>query len=262
MYRFFLYLSFALLLTGCGGQSTTSPPAPPTPNAARGLYLSGYYNSVVTTIVLPDGRFYVPLRKLVAGGSQLSGVAVGQGTASSNTFTGTYRYSGELNRHFGTINATFVPGASFNGTLSENGSDLPLSGIVYPPDQYNMDTPASSAAISGYWVAGMLGGCGLRLTLAAHGTIEGVHNSIGSCTCDFSGTFSPDATSNFYNVTLNFPASGCPLQNPATGIAVLYKYRLPDSMTIDEFAMVVLTEGGAATVITGGRDPSNPRPIP
>lgn len=196
MRRLLIILFLALLLTGC--RSTVTVATPDTYNAAENVYFSGYINQSVTAIVLPDGRFFVPLR---------SGVAVGQGTVSSNTFTGAYSdFSGSSSQP-GTINATFATGSSFNATLWENGSSLSVQGVALPSNEYNLGTAASLTNFSTHYVATMTGQCGLDVAISAtHLTIDALPaDATPSCPCAFSGTLTPDASNNFYTSPLHFP---------------------------------------------------------
>lgn len=253
MRKLLVILCLALLLTGC--RSTVTLATPDTYNAAENVYFSGYINQSVTAIVLPDGRFFVPLR---------SGVAVGQGTVSSNIFTGAYSdFSGSSSQP-GTINATFATGSSFNATLSENGSSLSVQGVALPSNEYNLGTAASLTNFSTHYVATMTGQCGLDVAISAtHLTIDAQPaDATPSCPCAFSGILTPDASNNFYNVAATFPATGCAFQSQTVkGIAVFYESHYLGGTNIPAFLMVFTTPDAAA-MMTGVLDPNNPAPVP
>jgi len=253
MYRLYAILGLSLLLAGC--RSTVTLARPNTYNAAEGIYFSGYYNPSVTVIVLPDGRFYATLPP---------GVAVGQGTASSDTFTGTYRDFSGSTPQSGTINATFVPGSSFDATLAEDGTSTTVHGIVLPTNLYRLDVPASLTDFARHYGATMPGPCGFNVTVSAtHGTIEAqpLGGSTG-CSCAFSGTLAPDANNNFYNVNVTFPATGCAFPGQtANGIAIFYQYRMPDGASFPAF-ITIFTTPDAAAVLRGAQDPNNPTLVP
>ena len=260
MYRFLTAVLLALLLAACGGPSASNPSAPAVENAAQGVYFSGYTHPSITAIVLPDGRFYAPLAN---SSWSLAGLAIGQGTATSGVFTGSYRYFGGLGAHAGTVNASFLPGSSFNGTLSGNGSSIPINGVSLGSDVYNPAVPASASAISGHFVASILGSsCGVNVTITSGGTFTGTSDSGSACACNFSGTLEPDPKKNIYNATVNFPATQCPISNQsASGVAVLYKYPYPDGSGVDGFAILAVTND-SATLLMGFRDPNNLAPVP
>ncbi len=256
MHRTLIALSLALLLTGCGGMRA---PEPPPHDAAQGVYFSGLHNPLVTAIVMPDGRFYAPFVSL---GYHWSGMAVGHGSSSFNTFTGSYQHIGDPNLYSGTINATFDPGSSFNATLSENGNDLSVYGIVFPPELYTFDTPASMPTIVRHYIGGVIGShCGDLIVVSPDGTITGTSNNYDTeLACDFSGTFSPDPNHNFFTVTLTFSPGTGPLQGQtATGILVFYPYPVlfVGASNIPEFA-IILPSPDAAALLMGIQSPNYP----
>jgi len=253
-------LLLAGLMSGCGGGAASAPQsasasATPVSNAAQNVYFSGFIDQTIAAVVMPDGRFYVPLR---------SGVAVGQGSVSASAFTGSYSDFSGSSPQSGTLNATFIAGSSFNGTLSESGSATPLQGFVLPSSDFSFITPASLANSAYHYRASIAGNaCGFDVTVSlSQRSINAQPLSGYPSSCSFSGTLTPDANYNFYNVAVTCPASGCPFpaQN-LSGIVVFYDLLYADGVKWPEF-MMVLSSSSQTFLLTGAQNPNNLEPVP
>lgn len=246
------------VMSGCGGSTVatqSSSSAVPVSNAAQNVYFSGFIDQTIATIIMPDGSFYVPLR---------SGVAVGQGTVSGNTFSGTYNDFSGSSPQAGTFSATFVAGTSLNGTLAEGGNATAIQGYVLPSNDYSFTAPPSLSDFSYHYGAGIAGNsCSFDVTVSSSQLILSAQPSSGSpSSCSFSGTLTPDANYNFYNVTIACPTSGCPFQNQnVSGVAVFYDQFYADGVKCPEF-MMVLNNSSSTFLVTGAQNPNNLEPVP
>ncbi len=219
-----------ILLAGCGGSaSTAGGGAGPviTRGQAQGVYAGTASGYTFDAIVLPDDSFYAVYG--TTSGSQLFiyGMMIGKGTSNNGKYTATYTdYYNSGTTVAGTINASYVAGSSFTGTISENGSTMSFSATSLPASVFNYNTPALLSDVVGTWMGVALDGTPIIVTINPNGTFSG--SAMG---CAFSGTAAPDASNkNFFNITLTFGGSPCLLPNQtARGIAI--DELLPDGAT-------------------------------
>lgn len=256
MIRLLAAVFLSLVIAGCGG--TVTAPTSLARNPAAGVYFNRSSNPAVNAIILSDGRFYLPS----ISGSAPTGIAIGQGTASSNTFTGTYTYSGQLNLHSGSLNATYSS-AGFNATLSEPGNSVTLNAYSLPSSVYDPNASPAMNGLYGRWIGTFINGCMVNLAISDHGTITAQPVSTASpCDCTFSGTFSPDPRGNFYDLELTSPIETCGLPSPGVaGIAIVAKTTLPDGATSPQIVMVT-TSVATPTALIAFIDPNNHNPVP
>lgn len=253
LFRFVIAINAILSFTACGSTPASTPPPP---NEARGVYVVGYAVTTITAVILSDGRFFIPF----GGINVLKGFAVGQGTASSGTFTGSYRFFGNPKYTSGTLNATYSSNGVLTGALSEDPTNLTVTGHATLTSIYNPDTPPTLADFKGHWAGLVLGNEPFYVDITSSGTIQSA-SWAPNTTCTFSGTLSPDAAANYYHVNVTSAASVCNFPANATAIAVLVKTTQPDGVLWPQCLMFFTSPQGA-TVLKASWDPNNLSPLP
>jgi hypothetical protein len=249
--------SVSLMLIGCGTDYNSNGGGTGGGNSSgqvQGIY-SGTLSSgyAVSTIVLPNDKFYAVYGTVVGNTLSLFGLVSGQGASSSD---GTYAadvkdyfYTGAVSS--GSITAKNGTGG-LNGSLTENGTAMTFTGTALPPTSpygYGtlFDDPASLSTISGTWTGTLLDGMTTTVTISSSGNVTG-----SSSGCSFTGTVAPDSSKmNFFNVSLTFGGNPCAFPNQtATGIGV--EYLLTDGTT--QQLLVAVTAGASAgTVFAASR---------
>lgn len=239
----------SLLLIGCGGSGGSygngGGGGGNTAGQAQGAY-SGTSSNGYTfeTIVLPNDKFYAIYGTVSGNVFLIYGMLTGQGTSGSSTYTASvtdFFYTGTINS--GSIAATYVPGSSLNGTLTESGTNITFTGASLPASTFNFNMQASLSAISGTWTGTLMDGTATTVTIS-NGTVSG-----SSSGCSFSGTVAADSSNkNFFDVSLTFGGSPCALPNQtATGVGV--EYLLSDGVTHQLLAAVTVgTSAGTVFV--------------
>jgi hypothetical protein len=220
-----LFCVVSLMMVGCGGSGGSSNSGGGNPNTAgqaQGVYSgtasSGYSFS---SIVLPNDKFYGIYGTVSGNVFYVYGMITGQGTSGSSTYTAPsvtdFFYTGAT--YTVSITASYVPGSSLNGTLTESGTVTTFSGTPLSASSFNYNTPASLSAISGSWTGSLLDGTTTTVTINSNGTVSG-----SSSGCSFSGTVAADSSNkNFFNVSLTFGSFPCAFPNQtASGIAIYY----------------------------------------
>ena len=234
-----IFSAVFLVLGGCGGNSFTSSTGSggggSTTGQAQGVYSgtsSNGYN--FSTIVLPNDKFYAIYGTVTGNVLYVYGMMTGQGTSGSSTYTASvtdFFYTGAINS--GSVSASYVPGSSLNGTITENGNMTTFTGASLPTSSFNYNTPASVSDISGSWTGTLLDGMSTSVTINSNGDVTG-----SSSGCSFSGTVVADSSNkNFFDVSLTYGGSPCASPNQtATGVGVYYL--LPDGITHQLLAAV------------------------
>ena len=223
-------LGLSALLAGCGGGGGGGTTAASTATttaataAAEGVYTgSTSTGSVFDTVVLDDGTYYAIYGTNGASGLTVNGFVQGQGTSGATTFTSSnlrdFTYTGSTLS--GTLSATYTPGVSVSGTVTESSGSSTFTGNVPQSSSYVYNTPADINTVSGNWTANTLQGAGapVSLTINTNGTFSGAQGN-----CSFSGTLTPRASGkNIFDVTVNFGPTPCVLANgTASGIGLSY----------------------------------------
>lgn len=241
----------SLLLIGCGGSGGSygnggGGGGGNTTGQAQGSY-SGTSSNGYTfeTIVLPNDKFYAIYGTVSGNVFLIYGMITGQGTSGSGTYTANvtdFFHTGTINS--GSITATYMPGSSLNGTLTENGTNITFTGASLAASTFNFYTQASISAISGTWTGSLMDGTATTVTISSNGNVGG-----SSSGCSFSGTVVADSSNkNFFDVSLTFGGSPCSLPNQtASGIGV--DYLLSDGVTHQLLAAVTVgTSAGTVFV--------------
>jgi hypothetical protein len=234
-----IFCAVSLMLVGCGGYSSSSSNSGGGgvnyTGQAQGVY-SGTASSgfSFTTIVLPNDKFYTIYGTVSGNVLTLNGMVTGQGASGISTYSANvtdFLFTGLANT--GTINATYVPGSSVNGILTEGVTMTTFNGASLPASTFNYNTPALLSAVSGTWTGSLLNGAPTTVSISTSGSVTGTSQG-----CSFSGTVATDSSNkNFYDVSLTFGASPCTFPNQtATGIGV--EYLLSDGVTHQLLAAV------------------------
>jgi hypothetical protein len=207
-----LVISLSLAaLTACGGGGDGGTPAPVT--TAEGAYSGTIGNntsvSAFNAVVLEDGQFWTIYGNSVGGTLYASGLMQGQGASSNGAFT-----SSNIRDFFyyppitGTLTASFVAGASLNGTVTSSNGNFGFNGTAIPAAQFNYNTPALLADVVGNWTVTSTSTNVIALSIAANGSYTGHDN--GGCT--ISGTIAPRASGkNIFNVQMLIGPAPCAL---------------------------------------------------
>ena len=195
-----------------------------TPGEAKGVYAGTYsWPQSLYAIVLPDDMFYSIEGTIAADGSVTHAFRslTGQGRSDNGKYTAAL--TGFLVDYtFGiALGATYVPGTSLTGSLPP----YTFSAMALPVSQFDFNTPASLAHITGSWTGNFLED--MLTGEPATGTIEiGSIGEIKSITsvptgCSYSGAVTPDAKYNFFKVTITFGPAPCLLPNQTlSGVAI------------------------------------------
>jgi hypothetical protein len=221
MNRFLLVSSLvavSLVATSCGGGGGGSAPPPATDTTAQGLWIGKTStNRTVTGLVLSDGTYYV-LYSSTFNSALIGGVVQGTGTSTAGTF------SSNDARDFNiegagvipaTITATVAAKQSFNGSIN-----YPNSATVSFTSTYDASYEATPllATVAGTFTGQIASSAGVQtatVTVSPTGAISGEGSG-----CATTGTATPRADGNAYNVSLTFGALPCLFANQTlTGIA-------------------------------------------
>ena len=227
-------VAISVIFVSCGGTSTTGgnsgSAVQSTLGEAQGAYSgtsSSPNGSYFDAIILPDDTLYVIYGTRSGDIFYIGGMIKGTGRSDHGTYTtswlGDFHYDGTS--YNGTLTATYVVGSSFNGTLAENGTNISFNGTAMPTLEFNYKTPASLSAVTGTWMGTFLDGTAGTIDISSNGNVSGTSGG-----CSFTGTISPDASKNFFKLSVTFGASPCVLPNlTANGIGVVAL--LPDGVT-------------------------------
>jgi hypothetical protein len=202
----FVSLSLVLAISGCGGGGGGDV-APST--TAEGLWVGSTNNGrTIAGIVLDDGTYWV-LYSLIGNSAVIAGAVQGSGTSQNGSFTSTngkdFNLEG-LGINDVTVNASYVMKQSFNGTVryTATGDQVTFTSSY----DTNYDLTPSLNIIAGTYsgTAATTGGMEFAtVTVSSSGALTGSSAS----GCNFSGTVSPRARGNVYNVSVTFGGGVC-----------------------------------------------------
>src|ERR1700675_984745 len=144
MFKKVLILGAAsLLLVGCGGGGSSygsggGGGGGSTMGQAQGAY-SGTSASGFSfeTIVLPNDKIYALYGTTSGNVFLIYGLITGQGASATSTYTASvtdFFHAGTINS--GSVTASYVPGSSLNGTLTENGTNTTFTGVSLPTSTF------------------------------------------------------------------------------------------------------------------------------
>ena len=218
-------LSLLLLvnLYACGSDSDTPTPPPATASStsAEGRWVGTIQNAnpnatrTISSLVLDDGVYWM-LYSVAGTPSILAGFI--QGTSDSQNGTFTSSDAKDFNLQAGLLNATingsYATKQSLNGTTAyQNGIQNTFT-MTYDSD-YDLTADMNIAA--GTYTGFVTATETVTVVVSTTGTISGSSNT----GCIFTGSFSPRAHGNVYDVTIIFGnQAGCNNRNETvTGIA-------------------------------------------
>ncbi|KAF0813595.1 hypothetical protein IGB42_01946 [Andreprevotia sp. IGB-42] len=218
-------LSVSVLLVACGGGSasvgvlpiapTRAPTPTPTPVpvsfAAEGVWRGTTSNGrALTGVVLDNGSYWV-LYSATNNANIIAGVLQGSAKAENGDFASTD--GKDLNQEGGGVNATtivanYVAKKTLTGTLTYPASSqsVTLTG-TYDADYEKK--PALATIAGTYSGTGAVQGGSEAITLIVSAT--GLITGTGTSGCKFTGTTSPHAKGNVYDVTVTFAGGACML---------------------------------------------------
>lgn len=202
----------AAILAGCGGGGSdgSDSPSPNVPSSAEGVYQGTISNgNEHNTLILENGQYYSMYGRTSGGDFYVHGFLQGTGTSNNGSFTSTdlkdFHFTDVV--FSGSLSASYSPGVSFNGSITEGTSTATFTGAPVPDSIYNYKTPANLANIVGSWNMTSLQGSDVALNIASSGDFTGSSDG-----CTFSGTIQPRASGkNVFNVSLTFGAAPCVL---------------------------------------------------
>jgi hypothetical protein len=235
-------------ITSTTNLTLTINPAPVI-GGAQGAYFGTASNGeTFETLILPNNTPYALYGFTNNNVFSISGMITGAGTSSNGTYSASiadYTFTGTT--YTGWVSASYVPGASISGTITDSGvGTLSFSGSALPTSQYNYNSPASLSPIIGMWNGVLFGAISASVNITSSGKFTGFSQG-----CSFSGSISPDASGkNFFDFSLTYGSSPCLSPNQLqAGIAV--DYLLSDGVTSQLIA--ALSSGSTGDVFVANR---------
>lgn len=215
------------VLAGCGGGSsgTSAPPAPPAISAVEGLY-QGTIAEGSITVMLENGQYFAIYGEIASGRFVTYGLVEGSGTASNGTFSSTNSkdYYKAVVGVDSSLNATYSPDVSFNGTISGGGeASSSFTSVPLARSAYDYKTAANLADIAGSWSMVSMRDEYFKLNITPTGAITGTTaDEVTPVGCELTGTIAPRPSGkNVFNVSLTFGPAPCALPGQSfSGIGV------------------------------------------
>ena len=206
----YLCVLMASVLSACGGGGDSGATAGPSAEGAySGAITGSSTSSAFSAVVLEDGQVWALYGNAIGGGLVVGGIVQGQGISNNGTFTSTtIKDFGYLPPVAGTLDATYVAGASIQGTVTAGGGSIGLSGSAIPSTSFNYNTPALVSNIAGNWTLSSTSGNTIALNIASNGTFTGT--ATGGCTLSGSVAARPSGK-NIFNVQLTNGPAPCAL---------------------------------------------------
>ncbi|MDO8298489.1 hypothetical protein [Lacisediminimonas sp.] len=251
-----LALAISVALGGCGGGggntqddalSAGSTDVFSVPEGVWGGTFDKGSFTAYQALVQEDGTYWVAYGNVAANTFAVSGFMQGTGIGKNGTFN-----SSDL-RNYGaggiwtsaSLNASFVPGASWNGSVITNLGTVGFNGT--PGTAFNYNTPAIPANIAHTWDMHQLNGTATSVNITADGVLTGTAG-----TCTITGTVVPSASgTNLYDVTTQFGASCLPANTTGTGIAIWQA--IPNSEKAQLIIAAVASDRSAGMALIGNR---------
>jgi hypothetical protein len=250
-----LALAVSATLVGCGGGSgdsgvdkalsAGSPDVFSVPEGVwGGTFDSGSF-SAYQALVQEDGSYWIAYGNMAGNLFAVSGFMQGTGIGKNGTFISSdlRNYGANTIGSRALMNASFVPGASFSGSVVTNLGTVGFSGT--PGTTFNYNTPAIVADIARTWDMHQLNGTPTSISITADGVLTGTAGA-----CSITGTVLPSPSGkNRYDVTTQTGANCLPANTAGTGIAVLEA----NSQTTQLIIATVGTDRTAGMALIGSR---------
>lgn len=205
-------------VAGCGGGGDSATP-PVAASSAEGLYVGTTTTGrTVTGLVLDDGTYYM-LYSPVGAPTAIAGVVQGTGTSTAGTFSSSnardFNLEG-LGVLSATVSASYVAKQSLNGTVSYSPSSTTSFSGTYSANYEAVPSLTTLAGTFAGQVASSAGVENASVTISSAGAISGS----GASGCAVSGSATPRARGNVFNISLTFGGAPCLFANETlAGIA-------------------------------------------
>jgi hypothetical protein len=178
---------------------------------AEGLWTgSTSTNRAVMGLVLSDGTYYLVYTQ-AADGASIAGVVQGSGAVSGATFSSSNARDfsiEDLEMLPVTVSATAAAKQSFNGVITYGSGGSAAFSTSYDVDYDATPSPGLLAGTYTGQVASFLGVQNAALTVSSAGDIAGA-----AAGCSFTGSATPRAHGNAFDVTIDFGPAPCPSAN-------------------------------------------------
>ncbi|MEK6785853.1 MAG: hypothetical protein AABY61_10270 [Nitrospirota bacterium] len=192
----------------CGGgyrESDASSLPQPAATSAEGRWMGATATGrTVAGLVLDDGSYWL-FYTVRANPHILAGLVQGTGTSHSGSFgssnTRDFNLEGAGTRA-ATMNGSYVPNKSFQGTIAYFNGDT--ESFMSTSDADSESAP-NLTQVTGTYTGLHTDNHTVTVTVDAAGTISG-HSTDG---CTFSGTLSPRATGNVFQISMTFQGGAC-----------------------------------------------------
>jgi hypothetical protein len=196
-------------LTACGGGGSSSTSAGTAEGVYKGTVSNSSTASAFNAVVLEDGQIWALYGNSIGGTLFVSGLIQGQGTTNNGSFSSSsVKDFGTNPSVAGTLNASYVAGASLAGTFSSASGNVSLAGTAVPAADFNYNTPALLSDVLGNWTLISTSTNVISMNIAANGTYTGTDT--GGCT--LSGTITPRSSGkNIFNTTMSIGPAPCAL---------------------------------------------------
>jgi hypothetical protein len=151
-------------------------------------------------------------------------LVTGQGSSASGSYTAAVTAVLEDTAFSMSLTSTYVPATSLTGSVEVgfSGAKSTFTATALPTSQIDFSAGADLSHITGTWsghsLSHMLDGPSGHSPLSINSTGQITSSGTG---CSFTGVITPDASRNFFNVTLTFGSAPCANPNQTlTGVAV------------------------------------------
>lgn len=208
-----LLLLVSLSACSSGGDTPTPSPTALSANSSEGLWIGTMANAnpntnrAISSLVLDDGVYWI-LYSAVGDPSILAGFIQGNSSSQNGIFTSSDGKDFDLQTGLlnATIDGTYITKQRFTGTISYPQTNVPNTFTATYDGDYDL-TPDINV-VAGTYRGFITTNETTTVVLTSTGGISGSTN-IG---CLFTGTFSPRAHGNVFNVTITFGGqNGCSL---------------------------------------------------
>lgn len=205
-------LSVTLMLTACGGGggnsgggSAGSPPAPAPAGTAEGLWNGSTNTSRTVTIAVLDNSTFWAFYSGQNNPSLIAGVIEGSGTSMNGSFSSSdgadFNLEG-IGVNSVTLSGSYVAKQSLNGSTNYPGLNQSVSFTTSYNSAYEQAPNLATIAGTYTGVAGIGGTEAATIVVTAAGSIS---RSGGGC--PFTGSVTPHAKGNIYDLSVTFVAN-------------------------------------------------------